>query len=289
MADRSRLAVLGSPIGHSRSPELHLAAYRVLGLDWRYDRVEVDDAGLAGFLDRLSDDWRGLSLTMPLKRRVAALVPDVDEVARLTHQGNTILLEGGRPVRAFNTDVHGIVQAFADAGVTTADHAIVLGGGATAESAVVALRQVGADVTVAVRSPDKVAGVFGDDVGITSLQNIEHELRDADAVVSTIPNGAEFSLPVPDRLGGTLLDVAYHPWPSALASRWSGAGGEVISGLEMLLHQAVHQIRIFVAGSPDVALRDEAAVIAAMRAAVAPDAGERDEVAPDAGASTAVE
>jgi shikimate dehydrogenase len=271
--------VLGSPIGHSRSPELHLAAYGVLGLDWRYDRVEVDDAGLAGFLDDLSDEWRGLSLTMPLKRRVAALVPHIDEVARLTHQGNTILLEGGRPVRAFNTDVHGIVQAFADAGATTADHALVLGGGATAESAVVALRQLGAHVTVAVRNPDKVAGVFGDDVGITSLHDIEHELRDADAVVSTIPNGAEFSLPVPDRLGGTLLDVAYHPWPSALASRWSEAGGEVISGLEMLLHQAVHQIRIFMAGSPEVALRDEAAVIAAMRAAVAPDAG----------ASTAVE
>jgi shikimate dehydrogenase len=130
-----------------------------------------------------------------------------------------------------------------------------------------------------VRSPDKVAGVFGDDVGITSLHDIEYELSDADAVVSTIPNGAEFALPVPDRLGGTLLDVAYHPWPSALASRWSEAGGVVISGLEMLLHQAVHQIRIFVAGNPEVPLRDEAAVIAAMRAAVAPDAG----------ASTAVE
>jgi shikimate dehydrogenase len=279
VAERPRLAVLGSPIGHSRSPELHLAAYGVLGLDWRYDRVEVDDAGLAGFLDDLSDEWRGLSLTMPLKRRVAALVPHIDEVARLTHQGNTILLEGGRPVGAFNTDVHGVVQAFADAGVTAADHAIVLGGGATAESAVVALRQLGADVTVAVRSPDKVAGVFGDDVGITSLHDIEYELSDADAVVSTIPNGAEFALPVPDRLGGTLLDVAYHPWPSALASRWSEAGGVVISGLEMLLHQAVHQIRIFVAGNPEVPLRDEAAVIAAMRAAVAPDAG----------ASTAVE
>jgi shikimate dehydrogenase len=138
---------------------------------------------------------------------------------------------------------------------------------------VVALRQLGADVTVAVRSPDKVAGVFGDDVGITSLHDIDHELRDADAVVSTIPNGAEFSLPVPDRLGGTLLDVAYHPWPSALASRWSESGGAVISGLEMLLHQAVHQIRIFVAGGPEVPLRDEAAVIAAMRAAVASDAG----------------
>lgn len=268
MAEPRRLAVLGSPIAHSRSPELHRAAYRVLGLDWRYERVEVDDASLADFLATLGPEWRGLSLTMPLKRRVAELVPVLDEVACSTRQGNTVLLEDGTPAKVFNTDVHGIVQAFADAGVTSADHGIVLGGGATAESAVAALRQLGAHVSVAVRSPQKVAGVFADDIGIVNLRDVEEELRDADAVVSTIPNGADFALPVPERLGGTLLDVAYHPWPSALAASWSRAGGEVVSGLEMLLHQAVHQIRIFTSGEPATPLPDEAAVIRAMRAAV---------------------
>ncbi len=268
VADRPRLAVLGSPIGHSRSPELHRAAYGVLGLDWDYDRIEVDDAGLACFLAGLGAEWRGLSLTMPLKRRVAELVPDVDEVARRTRQGNTILLEGGRPARAFNTDVHGIVQSLADAGVTHAVHSVVLGGGATAESAVTALEQLGASVTVAVRDPRKLVGVFGREVAIVQLPQSGDALRRADVVVSTIPNGAEFALPVPERAGGTLLDVAYHPWPSALASRWSAAGGAVVSGLEMLLHQAVHQVRIFVSGDPATPLPDEASVIRAMRAAV---------------------
>lgn len=278
VADRPRLAVLGSPIGHSRSPQLHRAAYRVLGLDWDYDRIEVDDAGLARFLAGLGAEWRGLSLTMPLKRRVAELVPDVDAVARRTRQGNTILLEGGRSARAFNTDVHGIVQSLADAGVTHAEHSVVLGGGATAESAVAALGELGASATVAVRDPAKAAAVFGGEVAIRPLDQIDDALREADVVVSTIPNGAEFVLPVPERLGGTLLDVAYHPWPSALASRWSATGGAVVSGLEMLLHQAVHQIRIFVAGDPTVPLADEHAVIAAMRAAVASDAVASDAV-----------
>lgn len=273
-----RLAVLGSPIEHSRSPQLHRAAYRVLGLEWSYDRVEVDDAGLAGFLQGLGGEWRGLSLTMPLKRRVAELVPEVDEVARRTRQGNTILLEHGRAVKAFNTDVHGIVQAFADAGVTRAAHGVVLGGGATAESAVAALGELGASATVAVRDPAKAAAVFGGDVAIRPLDRIEHAVREADVVVSTIPNGAEFALALPERVGGTLLDVAYHPWPSALASRWADAGGHVVSGLEMLLHQAVHQIRIFVAGDPSVPLPRELEVIAAMRAAMAGDAGSPDAV-----------
>ena len=267
----ARLAVLGAPIEHSRSPQLHLAAYRVLGLDWDYTREEVDDAGLAGFLDRLGPEWRGLSLTMPLKRRVAELVPDVDEVARRTRQGNTILLDAGRPVRAFNTDVHGIVAALGEAGVRALDRATVLGGGATAESAVVALESLGAEVTVAVRDVAKVvaSGTFAGARIVALGPDADAALAESAAVVSTIPPGAEF----PVRLAGlgsaqTLLDVAYAPWPTPLAQAWREAGGRVVHGLEMLLHQAVHQVRIFVAGDPSVPLPGEAAVIRAMRTAV---------------------
>src|SRR5690606_7040046 len=191
-------------------------------------------------------------------------------------QGNTILLEDGRPAAAFNTDVHGIVQAFADAGVSRVERGVVLGGGATAESAVAALSELGAVVTVAVRNPAKAAGVFGGEATIVPLADVPELLGTAGAVVSTIPNGADFSLPIPARVAenptraahAPLLDVAYHPWPSALASRWAAAGGEVVSGLEMLLHQAVHQIRIFVSGDPSTPLPEEARVIQAMRSAV---------------------
>jgi shikimate dehydrogenase len=277
VADRARLAVLGSPIGHSRSPELHRAAYRVLGLDWEYGRVEVDDTGLARFLAGLGSEWRGLSLTMPLKRRVVELVPDVDEVARRTRQGNTILLDHGHPVRAFNTDVHGIVAALAGAGVTSARRAVVLGGGATAESAVVALESLGAEVTVAVRDVAKAAasGAFGGAVLVPLGAQADAALAASDAAVSTIPPGAAFSVDLPMLEGRqTLLDVAYAPWPTPLARTWQEAGGRVVHGLEMLVHQAVHQIRIFVAGDAAVPLADEAVVIEAMRAAAGSSAVE---------------
>ena len=263
--------MLGSPIGHSRSPQLHLAAYRTLGFDWSYERREVTDDGLAGFLDGLGAGWRGLSLTMPLKRRVAELVADVDPIARRTRQGNTILLDDGTPVKAFNTDVHGIVQAFADAGVTAATRATVLGGGATAESAVVALESLGAEVAVAVRDTARAAASasFASSTRIVALDDATALIADSDAVVSTIPPNAEFTVTLPS-LGGaqTLLDVAYAPWPTTLASAWQHAGGTIVHGLDMLLHQAVHQVRIFVSGDPEVALPDEGAVIRAMRAAV---------------------
>ncbi|PZQ91538.1 MAG: shikimate dehydrogenase [Leifsonia xyli] len=274
MSDRSRLAVLGSPIEHSRSPQLHLAAYRVLGLDWSYDRVEVDDAGLDAFVAGLDTSWRGLSLTMPLKRRVAELVPELDEVARRTRQGNTILLDRGRAVKAFNTDVHGILAALGGAGVASAGRATVLGGGATAESAVVALGELGTEVTVAVRDVEKVArsGTFAHTTLVRLGPDADAALAASDVVVSTLPPGADLAAsiapPPPLDAAQTLLDVAYAPWPTPLASAWQNAGGRIVHGLEMLLHQAVHQVRIFVAGDPAVPLPREPEVIRAMRAAV---------------------
>jgi len=266
----AHLAVLGSPIAHSRSPQLHLAAYRVLGLDWSYERREVTDDGLAVFLGGLGAGWRGLSLTMPLKRRVAELVRDVDPIASATRQGNTILLDDGRPVKAFNTDVHGIVQAFADAGVLAPERATVLGGGATAQSAWAALVSMGAEVTIAVRDVAKASAdaAFAGS-RIVELSAAAAAIGESDAVVSTIPPKAEFEVDMPSlAVEQTLLDVAYSPWPTSLASAWQSAGGSVVHGLEMLLHQAVHQVRIFVAGDPATALPREAEVIRAMRAAV---------------------
>jgi shikimate dehydrogenase len=65
-----------------------------------------------------------------------------------------------------------------------------------------------------------------------------------------------------------LFDVAYSPWPTSLASSWYGVGGEVIGGLEMLVLQALVQVRIFVGGHPDLSLEHESEVLAAMRASV---------------------
>lgn len=250
---------------------MHAAAYRVLGLDWDYGRAEVDEDGLAAFLGGLGPEWRGLSLTMPLKRRVVELVSEVDDVARRTRQGNTILIDRGRAVKAFNTDVHGIRAALGSAGVTTARSATVLGGGATAESAVEAAAAMGATVTVAVRDVAKVraSGIFAAHRVVGLGPDTDAALAISDVAISTIPPRAEFPFALDAlRPEQTLLDVAYSPWPTPLAAQWHRSGGRVVHGLEMLLHQAVHQIRIFVTGDAASELPDEAEVIKAMRFAM---------------------
>ena len=259
----TRLAVLGSPIAHSKSPLLHAAAYRELGLDWSYDAIEVDEASLPGFLESLDDGWRGLSLTMPLKRAVLPLLSSVDPVAQLTGGANTVLLAGSER-RGYNTDVYGVWAALRETGHERFDRVCIVGGGATAASVLVAVDQLGAEeVTLLVRTPANARPLvaLGEELGL------EVEVRplggtvSSDVVVSTLPGGTAHETSFDET--ALLLDVAYDPWPSALASGWSGT---VVSGLEMLIHQAHAQVATFVTGSPAGELPPE--VLAVMRASV---------------------
>jgi shikimate dehydrogenase len=265
--------VLGSPIAHSKSPALHAAAYRVLGLDWEYSSAEVTTETLPGFVARLDGSWRGLSLTMPLKRDVVPLLTDADELVRLTGVANTVLLtDAGRG--GFNTDVFGLEESFRRAGVRALSSVAILGGGATAASAMVAASRLGATAaTLALRDPGKAGALrpLADILGVhLQVQTLGHALPPSDAVISTLPNGADAQPMVPGHVSrsAVLFDVAYEPWPTPLAAGW---GGPVIPGIEMLVHQAVAQIRVFLTGDPVRELADEANVVAAMRSAVGLD------------------
>jgi shikimate dehydrogenase len=275
-----RLAVLGSPVAHSRSPELHTAAYGVLGLDWSYEAVDVPEGGLADFIDGLGPEWRGLSLTMPLKQAVLPLLTERDHVAEQTGAANTVLFDG-EAVAGFNTDVAGIVRALAGAGLTEARYVHILGGGATAASALAAVAELGAErADVHVRDLEKsrwlepLAHELGLMIRLRSFSQADRSLDIPDLVISTLPGGTTTEALYTDgtRRRAVLLDVAYEPWPSALASAWAAVDGTVVSGLAMLVHQALLQVRIFVSGDPLQPLPDEEAVLEAMLDAVDIDA-----------------
>lgn len=270
-----RLAVLGSPIAHSQSPALHGAAYRVLGLDWRYEAVEVGEGQLGGFLDGLDDAWRGLSLTMPLKREVLPRLTTRSAVVDRVGGANTVLLDGDAR-HGFNTDVPGIVASFREAGVETLDRVQILGAGATAASMIAAVAELGAtDVLVAARDPERartlepVAAAAGVALTIRPIDRTDRSLIVPSAVVSTLPPGADADVTFPEavRTRSVLFDVAYGQ-ASRLGTAWHAVGGTVVTGLHMLLHQAIEQVRIFVTGREGGALDREDEVVAVMRAAV---------------------
>ena len=276
-----KAAVLGSPVGHSLSPALHRAAYAELGLgDWSYQAIECDEARLPGLLGSLGTDWAGLSLTMPLKRAVIALLDWVSPLASQVGAVNTVVpgtagaaagdathgsagagTRRDRVLRGYNTDVGGMVDALAAAGVAP-ETGLIIGGGATARSALAAVRDIGLrKATVAVRAAARAGDLLAaaDRLGI-SVQLIGVELAGdpggapADLVISTVPSGAA------DQLSGRLetiapaavLDVVYDPWPTKLAAAAQEAGAAVIGGFDLLLYQAARQVRLMTGLEPPV-------------------------------------
>jgi shikimate dehydrogenase len=258
VASRHRAAVLGSPIAHSLSPALHRAAYRSLGLDWTYEALEVDEQALPGFLASLDGTWAGVSLTMPLKEAIIPLLDEVDDEARSIRSVNTVLpVAGGW--RGTNTDIYGMTQALVEHGLDTAPRtATILGAGATARSAVAALVRLSArEVVVAARRHQAAEAVcdLARALGLrarTAGLEPSSELASADVVLSTLPGtAAEGWAGIAGDAGGVLLDASYHPWPTPLAASWGS--GRVASGRDMLLWQAVQQVRLMTGLEPDVA------------------------------------
>ncbi|MEU9736610.1 shikimate dehydrogenase [Streptomyces sp. NPDC048002] len=256
--DARRAAVLGSPIAHSLSPVLHRAAYAELGLaDWTYERFDVDEAALPGFFAGLGPEWAGLSLTMPLKRAVIPLVDEISETARSVEAVNTVVFtEDGRRV-GDNTDIPGMVAALRERGIEQVDSAAILGAGATASSALAALARICTGEVVAyVRSAARAAEMreWGErldvEVRTADWADAAEALR-APLVIATTPAGTTDDLApdVPER-PATLFDVLYEPWPTNLAARWSAYGGAVVSGLDLLVHQAVLQVEQMTGRSP---------------------------------------
>jgi len=239
--------VLGSPIDHSLSPVLHRAAYAELGLDWTYDRFEVSEPELAGFVSGLDSSWRGLSVTMPLKVAVLDL-GEADPVAQRAGAGNTLIFTDGGP-RVYNTDVAGLVWAVRRVTPISVRRVTILGTGATARSAVLSVAELGAEqVTVVARTPANVAPLeaLGRELGLqVDAQPWAAGLPEADLVVSTVTAGAADTVAeLVAASAPVIFDAIYAPWPTALAEAASRTGGTVINGLDLLVGQALLQIEL---------------------------------------------
>jgi shikimate dehydrogenase len=279
------LAVLGHPIDHSLSPVLHAAAYDVLGLDWAYERQDLTEDQLDAYVSTRDDTWVGLSLTMPLKYRAAEIADVVDEATALTGACNTLVFDHETKQKfGYNTDVAALASVILDASREIAAHGVdtgpvpasiaVLGGGATAVSAIAAAARAGIEsVDIFVRDTNRASNAIAAAQASGVLATV-HDLSSFGATSSstvticTLPGSVDVNLPASGLAGRTLIDVAYAPWPTTRAVTWQAAGGDVVSGLHMLVRQAVLQVRIFVTGAAETVLDNEPHIRTVMASAV---------------------
>jgi shikimate dehydrogenase len=268
-----KAAVLGCPVGHSLSPVLHRAAYQALGLaDWCYEAIECDEARLPGRLAECGPGWAGLSLTMPLKRAVLGLLDHTEPLAVEVGAANTVVFRDGAR-HGYNTDVPGMISALTEAGLPGPGsgpppaRVLILGAGATACSALAALRGLGTrEVTVAARDKQRAEGLLAaaDRLGVAVLLVPFDTAGDAapELLISTAPAGAADiyaeRIDNGDLVPRYVLDVVYHPWPTRLAGAAQRSGAAVSGGFGLLLHQAAEQVLL---------MTGRAAPVEAMRAA----------------------
>lgn len=238
---RKRAAVLGSPIAHSLSPALHNAAYLSLGIEGKYDAVEVRSGELSSFMEKVREaevNWIGFSLTMPLKEETLLVADRVDPLAKQISSANTLLPTPDGWL-ATTTDVAGFIWALAQHEVANFKSVQIIGAGATARAAATAIDAPGRQIEVISRNSAREVAmkkcVLDAELNFISWQQVK---LDADLVINTSPKGAADDLPPGE---GVLFESLYDPWPTKLAAKWRG---KVIDGMDLLIHQAIDQIHL---------------------------------------------
>lgn len=254
-----KLYVLGHPVAHSKSPDMHNAAYRALGLDWVYGFMDCPEASSArSFLE--AREWLALNITMPYKPLAFERATWHSDAARLA-QGANVLVSRGDDVLADNTDGKGCVSYLKRCGVQFEDaRVVVCGTGPTSLALMHAAAQAGAgQVALLGRDAGKAAHVLsgylerGDGLSPNArfsagaYQDNQACIADADVILDATPLGMNDGDPAPFNIellsaGQTVFDVVYAHGATALVSAARKAGCAVHDGSGMLVAQAVETV-----------------------------------------------
>lgn len=256
-----RLAVLGQPISHSRSPAMQNAALAELGLDgeWSYEAIEVAPDDFDALVRAMPDDgFVGANVTVPHKLAALSVADEASEAARTIGAANTLIFVAGR-IAAENTDAAGLLEALPDA--PGGKRALVLGAGGSARAVIWALTAHGADVSIWNRTASRAEGLAAElgarlvraDAGVP-LSAADYDLIVNATTVGMGIGGADLkSLPVDaDCLSDRhqLVDLAYGPADTELVRAAKARGAQVVDGLEVLVRQGAASLRIWTGMEP---------------------------------------
>ncbi len=259
------LAVIGHPVGHSRSPDMQTAALTELGLagEWTYGALDVAPEDFEAAVAELAvtGEYAGVNVTVPHKEAALRMADEASEGARAIGAANTLSFADGR-IAADNTDAGGLLRSLPH--LPQGERGLVLGAGGAARAAIWGLVEVGAEVDLWNRTPERAEAVAAD-LGARAVA--APDPADYDLIVNTtavglggedpfahLPLGADSFRP-----GQVVVDMVYTEEPSALLAAAVAAGATTVDGLEMLVQQGALSLRIWTGETPS---------LEAMRAAV---------------------
>jgi len=242
-------AVLGSPISHSLSPELHMSAYKHLDISGNYGSFDVPAGSLRDFLKDKASDWTGFSLTMPLKEEVLSVAEVIDPLVQRIQSGNTLVRQGNS-WSLHSTDVGGFQSAWGYQNPRKPKSVLIVGSGATARAAAAAFDDRDTDISVIHRNTEREVSMRAS-VHLSSMKflpwQFSNDFYESDLIINTTPKAVldSFAEEISHKPKGTFFDVIYNPWPTQFAHAWTKSGSTVLSGLDLLIAQGIEQIKLF--------------------------------------------
>jgi len=265
-----RLAVIGQPISHSRSPAMHEAALAEMGLagKWTYEAIEISPDGFKELVRSLpGEGFAGVNVTVPHKLAALAVADSGSEAAQQIGAANTLSFADGR-IRADNTDATAIVEALPSP--PTGKKALILGAGGSARAAVWALKEAGASVNVWNRTLQKAELLAAElDVGLdtdgpqiiinATTVGLDTANEVAPLTGSAGPDLKALSVLTDGFRAEVVMDLVYGSHETELISAARAAGAAVVGGLEVLVRQGAASLRIWTGADPPLEVMRRAA------------------------------
>jgi shikimate dehydrogenase len=273
-----RVGLIGWPVAHSLSPAMHNAAFKSLGLDWRYELLPVPPGNLdATLADLRAGEYAGANITVPHKSAVMAYLDGIDDAARSIGAVNTVVVRG-QELLGYNTDAPGLVGALDDAGLELSGcRALVLGAGGAAHAVVYALARAGCAVTIYNRTLMRGAsladhvhklGLSGSvgwvpgEAALRALDLTQFALLVNATSVGMWPNSDRTpwpgGMPLPSHWA--VFDLVYNPLQTRLLRESRQAGARTIDGLGMLVRQGELAFELWTGCTPPAGLMRVAAL-----------------------------
>jgi shikimate dehydrogenase len=249
--------VIGDPIDHSKSPQIHRFWLEQLGIDADYRATRVTRAGIAEFIAarRRDKDWRGCNVTMPLKLDALLLADQPTDRAAATGACNLLAPREGK-LLAGNTDVGAIMMLVASIYETGAPPGVVLlGNGGAARAVLVALRTLGIGPVRLQARDMKAALSLAVEFGLPEGPSPFDRALDLGGLINATPMGMSGYPPIPLGLagmpkGGWVFDLVTDPVRTALISEADARGFRTIDGIAMLVEQAAASFELFFGQAP---------------------------------------
>jgi shikimate dehydrogenase len=259
----SRLAVLGHPVSHSRSPAMQSAALGALGLaDWTYGAIDAAPEAFAMTVRELASvGYVGVNVTVPHKEAALALADEASEASQQIGAANTLVFDG-KKIEAHNTDADGLLAALPD--TPRGRRTLVLGAGGAARAVIWALLWEGAEVEVWNRTAEKAAALCArlGGAAVTDPRQDSYELLVNTSAAGLRGEDPFEHLPLePDLFAAsqTVVDLVYGERRSPLLEAAEAAGAATVDGLEILVQQGARSLEIWTGSEPDLEVMRKAA------------------------------